>query len=248
MITALDKDADTQVNKSMTENGNIAYGYSNDSSNESIVQFYFQSVLDQNMNYSMMMEKYERLIHENQNDYVLKLCLQTRDIESGKGAYNLTYYMLLVITHYTYNKQKITKNMYFKILNRMVNNFYKNDTVNKAYGSWKDMKYFLTLFKNDNTYSYENKNMIIDEIIQNIYIPQMIQDRKNMSVYNKITLCGKWLPRESSSKFKWLAKRIAVLYQNNVYCTNCVHPNARIMMGYRKLCTGFNKYLETTQV
>ena len=57
MISALDHI--NQVTK--TENGNSAYSWSNDIE-ESIVQYYFQCVLDNNMNYREMQEKYKILL------------------------------------------------------------------------------------------------------------------------------------------------------------------------------------------
>ena len=40
-------------------------------------------------------------------------------------------------------------------------------------------------------------------------IPQMMKKNINMNNNNKISLCGKWLPRESS-QLKWLARWIAL--------------------------------------
>ena len=246
MISALDRI--NQVTK--TENGNSAYSWSNDIE-ELIVQYYFQCVLDTNMDYDLMKLKYENLIILSNNTkyfpYVLKLCLQTRDIVDGKGLYQLTYNLLEVIVFYTFEKNIISKETFYKMLKNIVHEFNINDKPQHSYGSWKDLKLFLNFLNNfGDTYTKYTKKEIIDDIIKEIYIPQMIQDRKNMSIQKPISLCGKWLPRESSKEFKWLARNIATLYYNYVFCMN-IKPQFKFTH-YRKLISEFNKYLDTTQI
>ena len=245
MISALDN---CNIIKTKTENGNNAYCWSNDIE-ESIVQYYFQCVLDNNMNYREMQEKYKILLHKAENTeyfpYVLKLCLQTRDIIDGKGLYQLSYVMLEVIVIY-YIENKISKNIFLNIFKNMVKEVKIENKLYHPYGSWKDLKLFLNYIYNSNYINFDIVLYIIKLIIDEIYIPQMIEDRKNMSINKSISLCGKWLPRESSKEFKWLSRIIAIKYYNYVYRINA-KKNIKYSC-YRKLITEFNKYLDTTQI
>tara|TARA_Y100000389_G_scaffold114666_1_gene111812 strand:+ start:3801 stop:5630 length:1830 start_codon:yes stop_codon:yes gene_type:complete len=224
---------------------------------ELFVQYYFQCVLSSDI--VELREKYELLLIESCNSkkysnidfiqYVVKLCLQNRDIKRGKGLTNTTHMMLNTIAYYCYEKNVLEKNLFVSILKSFVCDKY-NEVTNKKehpYGSWKDIKYFLNYFLIDCNYEYKNvtKMAIIDDIIKKIYIPQMIKDRKKMSVQEKISLCGKWLPRESG-KFKIIARKIAIHYHNEVY--KFTEKRVNIYQNYRQLISKFNKYLDTTQI
>lgn len=242
MLQALDS---SNIKKCLNENNGIAYSWSESKylKSELIVQYYYQCVL--NCDLEDMEAIYEKLIQETiyteYFDYILKIILHTRDIYNGKGLWSLTYAMLIVLTKHCFEKNIITKELYFKILKSIVSPFYIDKKEEKPYGSWKDMKYFLNELKN-NCYHPD----IIDEIIINIYIPQINKDIENMNLQKSISLCGKWLPRESSKKHKWLAKRIAQLYHVN----NVKMPLSQkeIYRNYRVLISNFNKYLEVTQI
>ena len=242
MLQALDS---SNHKKCLNENNGIAYSWSESkySKSELIVQYYYQCVL--NCDLEDMEAIYEKLIQETiyteYFDYILKIILHTRDIYNGKGLWSLTYAMLSVLTKYCFEKNMINKDVYFKILKTIVSPFFIDKKEEKPYGSWKDMKYFLNDLKNN---CFEP--LIIDEIIINIYIPQINEDIKNMNLQKPISLCGKWLPRESSKKHKWLAKRIAQLYHNNVIKT--ISSQKEIYKNYRILVSNFNKYLEVTQI
>ena len=249
MLRALDL---SNSNKCLNENNGIAYKWatateSKYSTHELIVQYYYQSVLQCNL--EDMEAIYEKLTQDAVNteyfDYILKLIIHTRDIYNGKGLWSLTYVMLNVLTKYCFSKNIICKSIYFNILKHIVSPFYINKKQEKPYGSWKDIKYFLNDLKY-NYYDLNNVDEIIDQIIINIYIPQIIEDIENMKINNNISLCGKWLPRESSKKHKWLAKRIAQLYHINVVKT--VLSQKEIYKNYRILLSNFNKYLEITQI
>ena len=203
-------------------------------------------------------EKFEILLSESCNknkytntdfsDYIIKLCLQNRDIVYGKGLTLTTHMMLNKIVYYCYEKELLPRNSVLKILKSFVSSKYNEDTKSyvRPYGSWKDIKYFLDYFYKNTSYEYINVNKfsIISEIVQKIYIPQMIDDRKNMSVGKPISLCGKWLPRESG-QFKTLAKIIAIQYHKEVYKLS--ENNVKIYQTYRKFVSKCNSYLDTTQ-
>lgn len=235
-------------NRCLNENGGIAYKWTTESKyskSELIVQYYYQSVLHCNL--EDMEAIFDKLIQDTVNteyfDYILKLIIHTRDIYNGKGLWSLTYVMLNVLTKYCFGKNIICKKLYFNILKHIVSPFNKKQE--KPYGSWKDIKYFLNELK----YNYYDLNQvyeIIDDIIINIYIPQISEDIENMKINNNISLCGKWLPRESSKKYKWLAKRIAKLY--HIHLVKTIESDKYIYKNYRILLSDFNKHLKTTQI
>ena len=224
---------------------------------ELFVQFYFQCVLSGSK--EELEEKFELLISEcfrsnkypdtDFPQYIIKLCLQNRDIKNGKGLTQTTYMMLNILSYYCYEKEMFPRDTIIKILTGFVKNKFNEDTqcYEHPYGSWKDIKYFLSYFCENNTHTYVNTNKpaIVDEIIQKIYVPRMIADRKQMSVYRPISLCGKWLPRESG-QFKQLARKIAIHYHREVFCSS--ETNTKMYAHYRKLLSGFNQYLDTTQI
>lgn len=224
---------------------------------EFFVQFYFQCVLSSDV--CDLEKKFEQLLLESSKavqysninflQYVLRLCLQNRDIKNGKGLTITTHMMLNTLTYYSYEKEIMPPDTTLKILKGLVQNIFNEDTkmYEHPYGSWKDIKYFLSYFMADDTYEYlrVNKYEIVDEIIKQVYVPQMIRDRKNMSIGQPISLCGKWLPRESG-QFKLLAKMIAIHYHQEVYLVS--EKNIKKYQHYRKLLTKFNEYLDTTQV
>ena len=295
-MTEFEKNVDN-VNyepKTYTENGSIAFGWNNNEKfdekciREKIVQYYFQSVLNKDLNYTYMVEKYENLLDLTSNnekylDYVLRLTLQTRDIHYGKGICGLSYRMLECLVYYCYELKKISKEKYYKIMNQWVQEFETNqgtqedlessrllqefEIINNdgeekeekeeeelnhfepkkelPYGSWKDLKIFLDYLKKNSYYNFQDKYGIILDHINELYVKQMVKDKKSMSISEPISLCGKWLPRESSNEYKWLAKMIAKEYYFRIY--HC-YSNVTSFVEYRKICASFNKYLDTTQV
>ena len=148
-----------------------------------------------------------------------KLCLQNRDIKSGKGLTQTTYMMMNTLAYYSYETGTLPRDTIVKILKGFVTNKYDEDTktYQHPYGSWKDVKYFLEYFWKSTRYEYvdANKCGIIEEIIREVYIPQMIKDRKNMSVNQRISLCENGL--RESGQFKQLAKQIAIQYHKEVH-------------------------------
>lgn len=254
MIAALDNHVNSMVGISttQTENGNFAYNWVNTDKKhqEAIVQFYFQSVLDKNMDYTFMQNKFREILVSSPSqykEYIVRLLVQTRDIESGKGLYNLTYYLLEVLHNMVYTTEEFNKNTYFNILKKMVNDFTIDGTAQKAYGSWKDVKYYINhLKKSGVTHG-------INDIITLLYVCQIKKDMFNMSYNRPVTLCGKWLPRESSKKFGWISKRIATILYTSTFVEDYLVYNMPVktremLKYYRRVCSSINRYLDTTQV
>ena len=57
-------------------------------------------------------------------NYVIKLCLQNRDIKHGKGLTETTYMMLNTIVYYCYEKEVFPEGTVIKILKSFVENKY----------------------------------------------------------------------------------------------------------------------------
>ena len=258
MVDALDNV--NYENKQYTENGHSAYGWSKDtrikekSIQEHIVQFYFQCVLDEK-NVHLLQDKYIELfdkvlklecddLRNNYIGYLIRLALQTRDIEMGKGMCTMGYHMLEVIAHHVYDTNEIDRCFYFSMFQRILNESVEGDM---PYGSWKDLKHFLQHLHLSKKFESEYRNHMIHDHIIHLYVDQMIKDRKAMSVGESITLCGKWLPRESSKAHRWLARSIARAYYNTVFC-EVPEKMSVYSQHYRELCTKFNKYIDTTQI
>lgn len=257
--------------KEYTENGNIAYGWSTVSipANETqlqemISQFFFQCTLNDSLNPYKLNTKYYELLYACKNmdfekseikrdtyfDIILKLILHTRDIPSGKGMYEMSYHMIETLGYISYELGWVAKTMFIEILKRFVSEFIISvDDMKKQlpYGSWKDLKLFCEHMMVSNRTKQETRIQMIYDIIHELYVPQMVEDRKNMSIQKPISLCGKWLPRESSSGFKWLSKEIARAYYHHVFGFE-PKKTTIFMVHYRKLCSQFNTYLNTTQV
>ena len=246
MIGALD----SYNNHCITENGNPAYNWVNCSNyysgieEEMIVQFYFQAILDKNMDYTNMKHKFKELLEScimtKYNDYCIRLLLQTRDIEEGKGLYELTYHMLSVLHYKVFHEKSFSFDTYFNILKHIVNDFKINEKKEKAYGSWKDIKYYLNILH------HTQNDVGVRSIIQFIYIPQIHEDLENMNYNKSVTLLGKWLPREKSKKFGWIAKQIA---KQLYFDTFNMRVSSNISLKYyRAICSKLNTYIDTTQV
>ncbi len=199
------------------------------------------------INYTVMHQKYNQLWNQaGQNNKkqkeLIKLYVNTRDKNNGSGLYTLSYHMLETITYYTFETRVIPIDIYHKIIHNQI----KGDDTIIPFGSWKDIKHFLSFFIQDNTHHYVNRESIVDTILLEHVIPQLIEDRKNKSIGNPISLCGKWMPRERSKTHGWLAKKIAILYYYNTICiTNKTHT---IFKHYRYLIRDINIYLNTPQV
>ena len=196
----------------------------------------------------------------NVNDFnkIIRLVYHIRDITHGKGMYNLTYHMLFelfVFYKKEVNKYILNKRTYYQVIKRIVSNSENESSI----GSWKDIKKYLThLVENSNDrkyttfYNIYNLKQIIKEHIREIIVPQLVNDRKNLSVGEDISFCAKWLPREKarSKVHTYIARLIAIEYSNYVFpiLTNSVKDTREKYKRYRRVVSSLNKYLDTTQI
>ena len=144
---------------------------------------------------------------------ILKLSLFIRNPRSGKGEKQVFYH----IVEHLYSSGEAYKKMCFKLL----------DLINE-FGYYKDY---------NNIYAQTSHNEVKDYII-NLYIKQLSKDQ-NESDNTKLSLCGRWAPRENS-KYHVMAVQLAQKLYNS---KNMKHS----MKQYRQFLSGLNKKLCTVQ-
>ena len=252
--------------KCSTENGNPAYSWEEKIFEEHFTQLYFQFVLTtDNIKKEIITNKYKLLFKQcifnddtEKINYMLKFIIHTRDIKDGKGLYELSYILLNIYAQECYETKKLNKFFFIKTIKNMVSEFEINGKKQLPYGSWKDIKYFINKLTENSREIQVSKNKkvkihkeyvysVINDIIKKIVVPQMIEDKKNMSIKNPVSLCCKWLPRESSNRFGWISDKIAKEFYNRVFSMNT--KTVSIMKKYyRKFISKVNKYIDTTQI
>jgi len=211
-----------------------------------LVQYYFQLVrtdnpiiIENKLIYLLTQINKNKI--KNINNFILlyKLIGHTRDIKFGKGEYDLSY-MQIYVWHQFYPylaffafKQFVISNKYNKY----------------SYGSWKDIKRFCDYIKkrtND-----ENHPLILYAC--ELLLVQLNGDFNRLTTDKnaKISLAGKWAPRQKS-KYSWLFRKLAFQYYN-IFLMNAwgLHKikkaERKAKMFFRKLLSFLNRYLKTPQ-
>ena len=243
--------------KQRGERGHPEYGWSK-TTEELIVQLYFQLVREKNPEKLNQLEKIQRQIlnqlisqlevgeitvHRFKELFTLnyKLIAHTRDIYCGKGEQKISFLLILVWYDYSPNLAK-----------KMLRNFLKpNDFRIKPFGSWKDMKYFCD-YCISNGYSKEHP------LIQYVFEMTVEQVKEDISLLQtededvKISLLSKWIPREKT-KFGWIFHELSFLYFKHYLETPKEYEKMerailKCNTDFRKLITYMNKKLNTVQV
>ena len=251
LISALDNYTPTQIG----EKGHIEYGWSNRIP-EKILQLSFQITRtsdDRIANlsviiYDLLVElknivETGSLVEKHIAKWYLSILYRmighTRDIIDGKGEYRLSYMMV-----YTWNK------IYPSLAQFALRCFFTLDKKDvHQYGSWKDFKYFCEYCKSqgDNI----NSPLIIYAI--GLINEQLRKDYANMiSNSSEISLAAKWVPREKAS-FGWLYESLATDYFSQYLVTAKNHTNIikailKCKTEYRKVLSGLNRLIDTTQI
>ena len=199
IVSALDKRMST---KKLGENGHVenCWSFNQD---ELVVQFFFQlvrtkdtSILEQKLEYLLQNLTFSE--HHNTITILYKLIGQTRDLVEGKGECDLTWMQLEVWYRYY-------PDLAFKAFLYCVDS--RHDALNgHQYGSWKDIKYFLSYLK----HKVSEDHPLVERILREIAIPALKRDEKLLSEGKPVSLIGRWIPREKSSKkFNWLFKKLS---------------------------------------
>jgi hypothetical protein len=229
LISALDNASNSRYG----ENGHKEYGWNLDNIQEGIVQLFFQTVRTNITTANKLADQFIKLYNNSEEEYriiLIRFILQTRDIDKGKGEYNLSLVFLskLIMSDCETGMRLLEKFVGF--------NQEKDFT---PYGSWKDIKYFLNILKDSNL-----------ECFQKIITMTNTQLKKDVAADPKDkSLVAKWISREKSRKFGWQFEFFAKDYFSN-YGKYGWNGKAikKALTHYRKLLSEQNKILETTQI
>jgi len=199
IVSAFDKQLSA---KQIGENGHVEHSWSADVDQE-IVQFFFQLVRtkdtsDLEKRLHAMLCSMNWANNKQQLTTLYKLIGQTRDIVSGKGEMDLTWMQLEVWSRFSVE-------LAFGAFVHMVDS--RHSALNgHQYGSWKDIKYFLHYLKEKTSC----RHPLINKILLDIVIPSLRRDEELLKNGEPVSLLGRWIPREKSSKkFNWIFKKIA---------------------------------------
>lgn len=242
----------------MGENKHIEHGWSHNIQ-EQIVQWYFQAVRTTDPS---LIEKYKSILvklsdkptgnetKKNLLRILFRMIGHTRDIESGKGEYNLAYNM--VWTWYEVYPQ-MAKFALCCFVHGATESASRSNPENIPYGSWKDMKYMCRLI-------LEKTNDKNHPLIQYCIHLMNEQLRKDVQAQAEAqasgpgpSLLAKWIPREGSNKFGFLFDLLAYDYfprylssaKNDISKSRA---QLKAKMDYRKVIANLNRVLDTTQI
>ena len=228
LISALDSATNVQYG----ENNHIEYQWS-EISQEKILQLSFQLVrVSDKTKRENLAKKYKECFEngtQEERKILIKLLAHTRDIETGKGEYALTFAILKEMMSY---KENLCIDLMIKIVGF-------DEESEKPMGSWKDMKYFFN----------ELETAPIKLIkIMNI---QLKRDIEKMKRSECCSLLAKWIPREKSKKFGWINEKLAKDYfehygeSKNGWNKGAIN---KAKTHYRKIVSSLNKYIDTVQI
>jgi hypothetical protein len=182
---------------------------------------------------------------------IYRLMLQTRDIINGKGECMLSYMMLGEWVRFSAccEDRPYCARMANELANAAIESFVRLEGFDHAYGSWKDMKYFANYLKD---HVARDVGVLVElPIFKHMIMLIVDQLRVDVEAEEPSLLC-KWLPREKSRKFGWLAKHIAVEYNKKWLQTSRVpHQHQAIrkcMVHYRQTVARVNRRLNTVQI
>lgn len=252
LVKALDHQ---HKNKSLGENGHAQHTWGSKGIEELIVKFYFQLVRTSDENkLNEISEMYGNLINisfvsRNATYYMnilMRILFNTRDMINGKGEYTL-FYHLLYQWNTLYKCNTHVKNVIEKGLRL---NFLGSQNVH-PYGSWKDVKYILEHYRQKK----HNLNAGIPYFVTMLAVEQLKDDYKlfmDMSTDSTkkkdISLLSKWLPREQSSKFGYLAKHFAKYFYNNGVAFTNTQQQYHFLKKYRTMIATLNREIHTVQI
>jgi len=259
LINALDASQATPIQ--IGENGHSEYGWSTDVQ-EKIAQFDFQCVRTNSDGITSLANILDGILSDlsatrsnlvdesariNLLNILYKLIGKTRDINGGKGEYNISY-MMIWTWHKYFPALALVALELFVLDPHAVNALNKSQ---EPYGSWKDMKYFCK-------YVLDNGGDMNRSIIQFcIRITNENIRNDNNTYYSDntkhLSLVSKWVPRESSNKFGFLYDALATNYFPEYMAsakseTSKASALKKCRSQYRILCATLNRHLDTVQI
>jgi len=269
-MTTIVSSLDSAFNLRIGENGHAEHKWSKNLE-EKIVQFYFQLVRTSDKECTIQKEKYNEILSSifsikselSETDrmhyasVLFKLIAQTRDVVHGKGECALTY-MMISCWAKTYTLPEVQSKYHVLCLsaakNALKDIILPNTDNEHPLGSWKDFKYFLNYFKNENS-GYEHDSIFHYAIgLMNGQLKQDFINYQNGEI-EKISLASKWAPRENSNKFGWITPHLA----SDFYADQGWHKTAKtsdqkkrlkikLLAQYRQMLATLNKTIDTTQI
>lgn len=210
-----------------------------------------------------------------------RVMLYTRDIVEGKGEYKLFYILLGVWVKTTENLRNVDTSDLHKensdeknqkmincadtlancadtLANSALHSLVYLENNQRPYGSWKDIKYFLNYLQNESDISCNVTNLPIFTYAITLVVKQLRLDDTGDTTPS--LLC-KWLPREKSNKFGWLAKHIACSYfigiltsgstlktSNTTIVLSNRTAERKCLTHYRQLIAKLNRKIKTPQI
>ena len=261
-VTALDSYTPLQLG----ENMHAEHGWSNDIK-ERVVQVFFQLTRTDNKTTMLALQnKFQALINqlairtddEGHALYVtlIKLAAQTRDIEAGKGEYRLGWYLINAFEKA--GQQNVAQKLIYWLVHNLPSRRLKEYTgcetepSSHPLGSWKDIKYLWTEFEWSKETAIFMIRMMNEQVRRDITSVRNGKDPES--------LCGRWVPRESSNKFKLMFRALAQDYFSNYIESakmtsnrTCVQTRVqsakrKAYKDYRSILSTLNRALNTVQV
>lgn len=156
----------------------------------------------------------------------------TRCIKTGKGEQHISFVLLFILWNFD-------KSLTLLIFRSFI---MKEEDGTDPCGSMKDIKYFCDyIYRKTLNRNHKLIHSIID-ISYEICKKEEENYEKNIENNNvKLTLFGKWFPRNKSKRFGWINKKFAKLYYKNL-------PKMKGQKKLRKLLVKFNNYLDTVEI
>jgi len=249
LIAALDSIGKIPEEMQLGENNHIEYKWTENDIQEQIMQLYFQLVRTESSKMDALGDKFETIIKyittldtETTQKYmsiVVRLICQTRDIVAGKGEYALAYTMLLQLSKYFPNFTEYA-----------LEKFVKLEDGKQPYGSWKDLKYIVSLGRD----KHIKNNMQITKKCIELINEQLAKDM-GCTDDKDISLCAKWVPREGSKKHSWFFKLLALdFFKENNFMGPAPNNESlqkakkKCYTKYRQMLSKLNSRIETVQI
>lgn len=269
-MTSIVSSLDSVFNLRIGENGHSEHKWSKNLE-EKILQYYFQLVRTSDSKCSVQKEKYNEILSsifsskfelpEYDRMYyasvLFKLIAQTRDIVDGKGECTLTYMMISCWAN-AYTLPEV-QSKYHMLCLTAARNALKDIMVSSGenehpLGSWKDFKYFLNYFKNENNGNAHDSTFHYAISLMNGQLKQDLVNYQNGDI-GKISLAAKWAPRENSDKFGWITPYLAAdFYKDQDWHKTAKTPDQKkrlrikFLVQYRQMLATLNKAIDTTQI
>jgi hypothetical protein len=220
------------------------------------------------LTYLFCNSEYSTIENSEYISILYSLIFQTRDSVNGKGEYKFAHAFIgeWIKLGYTEYGQPFKSVLDYLVNKAIQNIIYCLHEEAKPYGSWKDIKYFCNHLKEEVLPEIGEKDIAalpVFEYILFIVVEQLHYD-VDIIEYGTPSLLCKWLPRETSDKFGWMAAHIATAYypewvnsiKNTTKNTTKNTKNTKInkiavrkcLTHYRKMVAEINKVLQTPQI